>query len=111
MIETHILAMRDYRYKLSFSYFWQIKIALKMERIVIEVDERIAKAWRRASDKKRRDIGNKVNLSLAKELMGPPAERKGKAVNEYLSFLNELRDDMLAKGLTQEEMDEILNDE
>lgn len=82
-----------------------------MERIVIEVDDRLAKAWRRASDKKRKDIGNKVNISLAKELMNPPAGRTGKAVKEYLSFLNELREEMAAKGLTQEELDEILNDE
>jgi len=42
-----------------------------MERIVIEVDDQLARAWRHASDKKRKDIGNKVNISLAKELMGP----------------------------------------
>lgn len=82
-----------------------------MERIVIEVDARLAKAWRRASDKKRKDIGNKVNISLAKELMSPPVGRTGKEVREYLDFLKELREEMSAKGLTQEELDEILNDE
>ncbi|MGV8093703.1 MAG: hypothetical protein AB2L24_17730 [Mangrovibacterium sp.] len=82
-----------------------------MERIVIEVDDRLARAWRRASDKKRKDIGNKVNISLAKELMGPSAGRTGKSVKEYLNFLNDLREEMSAKGLTQEELDEILNDE
>jgi len=82
-----------------------------MERIVIEVDDRLAKAWRRASAKKRKDIGNKVNVSLAKELMSPPAGQTDKAVEEYLNFLNDLRDEMSTKGLTQEELDEILNDE
>jgi hypothetical protein len=74
---------------LNFDEF--IKL-LNMERIVIEVDERLAKAWRKASDK----------------LMNPSMN---KADKEYLEFLNELREEMSAKGLTQEELDEILNDE
>jgi hypothetical protein len=82
-----------------------------MERIVIEVDDRLARAWRRASEKKKKDIGNKVNISLAKELMSPPAGRTSKQVKQYLDFLTELRDEMLDKGLTQNELDEILNDE
>lgn len=90
---------------LNFEEF--IKL-LNMERIVIEVDERLAKAWRKASDKKKREIGNKFNISLAKELMNPSMN---KADKEYLEFLNELREEMSAKGLTQEELDEILNDE
>lgn len=79
-----------------------------MERIVIEVDERLAKAWRKASDKKKREIGNIFNISLAKELMNPSMN---KADKEYVEFLNELREEMSAKGLTQEELDELLNDE
>jgi hypothetical protein len=82
-----------------------------MERIVIEVDDRLAKAWRQASEKKKKDIGNKVNISLAKELMSPSAGRTRKEVKQYLDFLNELREEMLNKGLTQEELDKILNDE
>ena len=78
-----------------------------MERIVIEVDEKLAKAWRRASDKKKKEIGNKFNISLAKELMNPSLNKDNR---EYLEFLNELREEMSAKGLTQEELDEILND-
>ena len=82
-----------------------------MERIVIEVDERLAKAWRKATDKKKREIGNKFNISLAKELMNPSLGKGDKESKEYLEFLNELREEMSAKGLTQEELDEILNDE
>lgn len=81
-----------------------------MERIVIEVDKRLAKAWRRASDKKRKDIGNKFNISLAKELMNSTLGRKDKDSQDYLEYLNELREEMLGKGLTSEELDEILND-
>ena len=79
-----------------------------MERIVIEVDERLAKAWRRASDKKKREIGNKFNISLAKVLMNPSLN---KVDSEYLEFMNELREEMSANGLTQKELDEIMNDE
>ena len=43
--------------------------------------------------------------------MSPPAGQTDKAVGEYLNFLNDLRDEMSAKGLIQEELDEILNDE
>jgi hypothetical protein len=78
-----------------------------MERIVIEVDEGLARAWRRASDKKKKDIGNKFNISLAQELKRPD---DGK-IEDYHIFLNELRNDMSAKGLTSEELDKILNDE
>lgn len=73
-----------------------------MERIVIEVDKRIAKAWQKASEKKKKEIGNKFNISIAKELMEPTL---GENEKEYLDFLNELRDEMAAKGLTQEELD------
>ena len=78
-----------------------------MERIVIEVDEGLARAWRMASDKKKKDIGNKFNISLAQELKRPD---DGK-IEDYHIFLNELRNDMSAKGLTSEELDKILNDE
>ena len=37
-----------------------------MERIVLEVDERIAKAWREASSQKRREINTKLNVRLGK---------------------------------------------
>jgi hypothetical protein len=82
-----------------------------MERIVVEVDVRLAKAWRRASDKKRKEIGNKFNISLAKELMKPISGDTDEKVLEYLAFLSELRNKMLSKGLSQEELNEILNNE
>jgi hypothetical protein len=82
-----------------------------MERIVIEVDERLAKAWRRASEKKKKEIGNKVNISLAKELISPQTGRAGRQLKEYNNFLNNLRDEMKKNGLSQQELDEMLNDE
>ena len=82
-----------------------------MERIVIEVDERLARAWRSASDKKRKDIGNKFNLSLSRELMKQDDGEKDDKTDDYLCFLNELRNDMTNKGLTFNELDIILNDD
>jgi hypothetical protein len=76
-----------------------------MERIVIEVDKRIANAWQKASEKKKKEIGNKFNISIAKELMETSL---GENEKEYLDFLNELRDETAAKRLTQKELDEIL---
>jgi len=75
-----------------------------MDRIVIEVDDNLAKAWRIASEKKRKEIGNKINVSLAQEFLKDPA-------GEYLDFLKTFRNDVAQKGLTQDELDEILKDE
>jgi hypothetical protein len=81
-----------------------------MERIVIEVDDKLAKAWKRASDRKRKEIGNKLNISLAKDLMSSDLNKMNKNSTEYHEFLDELRNDMASKGLTQLELKEILND-
>ena len=81
-----------------------------MERIVIEVDDKLAKAWKRASDRKRKEIGNKLNISLAKDLMSTDLNKMNKNSTEYHEFLNELRNDMASKGLTQLEPEEILKD-
>lgn len=81
-----------------------------MERIVIEVDDKLAKAWKRASDRKRKEIGNKLNISLAKDLMSTDLNKMNKNSTEYHEFLNELRNDMASKGLTQLELEEILKD-
>ena len=81
-----------------------------MERIVIEVDDKLAKAWKRASDRKRKEIGNKLNISLAKDLMSTDLNKMNKNSTEYHEFLNELRNDMVSKGLTQLELEEILKD-
>lgn len=81
-----------------------------MERIVIEVDDKLAKAWKRASERKRKEIGNKLNISLAKDLMSKDLNKIDKNSAEYQKFLNELRNDMESKGLTQLELEEILKD-
>jgi len=75
-----------------------------MERIVIEVDDNLAKQWRKSSELKRKSFENKINLVLAKELFESNSE-------EYIYFLHKVRIEMAEKGLSQEELDSILNDE
>ena len=75
-----------------------------MERIVLEVDEQIAKAWRQASSQKRKDINNKINVRLGRELLEYSKD-------DFLLYLNQLRDKMAVRGLTQEKLDEILNED
>jgi hypothetical protein len=74
-----------------------------MERIVIEVSDQLAKAWRSASQTKRGKISNIVSTILAKELY------QG-SVEDYKAFIHKLQAEMKEKGLTQEELDEILAD-
>jgi hypothetical protein len=75
-----------------------------MERIVLEVDDRVAKAWREAPSEKRRDIANKVNIRIGKELFDYDKE-------SFKQYLDQLRNDMAERGLTQEILDDILNNE
>lgn len=81
-----------------------------MERIVIEVDDKLAKARKRASERKRKEIGNRFNISLAKDLMSSDLNKMNKNSTEYHEFLDELRNDMASKGLSQTELEEILKD-
>jgi hypothetical protein len=74
-----------------------------MERIVLEVDDRLAKAWREASLEKRKEINNKISVRIGKELFAYSKE-------DFQLYLNELRNKMTERGLTQEALDEILNE-
>ena len=74
-----------------------------MERIVIEVEPSIAHAWRRLSAARKKEITNKVGVRIGKEVLENLKE-------EYLTYLAELRTKMAERGLTQEILDEILND-
>lgn len=74
-----------------------------MERIVIEVEPKIALAWRRLSAARREEIANKVSVRIGKEVFQNTKE-------DYLTYLEELRNKMAERGLTQEILDEILNE-
>lgn len=75
-----------------------------MDRIVLEVDDKVAKAWRSASFQLKREIGDLMNKQIAHII-----DRKDE--KDILHFLAELRQEMEQKGLTQEILDDILKDE
>jgi len=75
-----------------------------MEKIVLEVDDRVAKAWRDAPSDKRKDITNKINLRIGRELLEYDKEA-------FIQYLDQLSDTMAERGLTQEILDDILKDE
>ncbi|MGN6248001.1 MAG: hypothetical protein ACTHNG_06565 [Ginsengibacter sp.] len=74
-----------------------------MERIVIEVDDDVAKKWRDSSKKRKEKISQEINVKLAKELYD--------SKEDFLQYLDELRNSMKERGLTEEVLQEILNDE
>ncbi len=74
-----------------------------MERIVLEVDDRLAKAWWNASLEKRKEINNKMSVRIGKELFEYSKD-------DFRLYLNELRSKMAERGLTEETLDEILNE-
>ncbi|HEY8780417.1 MAG TPA: hypothetical protein VIM16_02280 [Mucilaginibacter sp.] len=75
-----------------------------MEKIALEVDDRVAKAWKEAPAEKRRDIANKINIRITKELFDYDKEA-------FMHYLEQLRSKMTERGLTQEILDDILKDE
>ena len=75
-----------------------------MEKIVLEVDDNVAKAWRTSSTKLRKEIGDLMNKQIATII-------DKKEEKDIIQFLNELREEMANRGLTQEILDDILKDE
>lgn len=75
-----------------------------MERIVIEVSPNVARAWRSATENKRKMLGNEVSMRIGKELLKGSKE-------EYVQYIRELQQTMKERGLTQEILDEILNED
>lgn len=71
---------------------------------MIEVDDRVAEAWRNAPESAREAIRSKINVSLARELIKDSTQ-------DYNSFLQSLRSEMSSAGLTQDELDNIIRDE
>ena len=74
-----------------------------MERIVIEVDNQVANAWRNTPLEKRKRIGNELNVRIGKELLNYSKQ-------EYLKFLDDLQEKMKERGLTEEILNDILNE-
>jgi len=74
-----------------------------MERIVLEVDDQTAKAWRNTSAKLREQIGKNLELVLNDSL------NKSKEANFEL-LLQEIRIEAAKNGLTEEILAQLLND-
>jgi hypothetical protein len=74
-----------------------------MERIVIEVEPKIALAWRRLSAARRKEITSRVSVRIGKEVFENSKE-------DYLAYLADLRAKMAERGLTQDILDQILNE-
>jgi hypothetical protein len=75
-----------------------------MERIVLEVDDKVAKAWREAPSDKRKNIAAKININISKELFEYDKD-------SFVKYLDQLRNEMAERGLTQEILDDILKNE
>ena len=74
-----------------------------MTKIVIEVDDTVGKRWRLSSEKRKKEIMQKMNLTLNENLMSDSNK-------DFIEYLTELRAKMKERGLTEEALNEILND-
>jgi uncharacterized membrane protein YgaE (UPF0421/DUF939 family) len=75
-----------------------------MERIVIEVDDATAQKWKNVSLKRKKEIRQQLSQTLKQEIENSSKE-------DFIQFLNELREKAHERGLTQEILNEILKDE
>ncbi|HZJ21226.1 MAG TPA: hypothetical protein VFD35_12860 [Pricia sp.] len=75
-----------------------------MERIVIQVADDTAKKWRTASPELRETIEQELDIRIAKKLMANSKE-------EFQKFLDEIRLKVKDRGLTEEILPDILNED
>ncbi len=75
-----------------------------MERIVLEVNNDLAKAWRRSSVQLREQLEKEFELRAAEKI------RKA-GESDFNTALGELRDSAAANGLTPEILEALLNEE
>lgn len=73
-----------------------------MEKIIIPVKSKVAKAWEKAPDELRTEITEMLEMQISQLLSGD-SNRK-----QVLEYLRSLQKEMKNKGLTQEVLDEIL---
>ena len=74
-----------------------------MERILIEVAPKVAKAWRKLTPARKKELAKKASDKIEKEVLDDPRQK-------YLKYLDTLRTKMAQRGLTQEILDEILSE-
>jgi ferritin len=74
-----------------------------MERIVLEVDDQVAKNWRFSSEKKRQEVNKTINKML--EIAFGQKED-----DDFIQFIKEVQDKAAERGLTEDILNDILNE-
>jgi hypothetical protein len=74
-----------------------------MDRIILEVDDQVAKSWRYSSEKKRQEVSNTINTLLQIAF-------KRKADRDFNQFIKEVQDKAAERGLTEDILNDILNE-
>jgi hypothetical protein len=74
-----------------------------MERIILEVDDQVAKNWRYSSEKKRKEVNSTINKMLQIAF-----KRKGD--DDFIQFIKEVQDKAAERGLTEDILNDILNE-
>jgi hypothetical protein len=74
-----------------------------MERIILEVDDQVAKNWRYSSEKKRQEVNNTVNKMLEIAF-------KRKEDDDFIQFIKGVQDKASERGLTEDILNDILNE-
>ena len=74
-----------------------------MDRIVVEVDDASAKKWRYASEEKKNQLNNTINRILRKAF--------DKNEDDFWQFLDIVGKKAEANGLTEEQLNRLLDEE
>lgn len=74
-----------------------------MERIILEVNNEVAKAWRKAPPQFKEELEKDLELRIAKKIR--EAER-----NNFFEFLDKVQKKTGERGLTQETLEKLLNE-
>lgn len=74
-----------------------------MERIVLEVDDQVAKNWRYSSEKRRQEVNSTINKMLEIAF-------KRKEDADFIQFIKEVQDKAVERGLTEDILNDILNE-
>lgn len=74
-----------------------------MARIVIEVDDTTARKWKFTSSQNKKDMSKKIDQLLQAVLTGDK--------DDFWEFVSAIREEAKANGLTEEELNRILDEE
>jgi len=74
-----------------------------MERIILEVDDQVAKNWRYSSEGKRRQVNNTINKMLQIAF-------NRKEDTDFIQFIKEVQEKAAERGLTEDILNDILNE-